>query len=160
MKVYLAGIIPGGKELEQAKEWRTKVIQHYSNWKGSGSNYGTLSFLNPLNGEIETISEDGMTSCVPPKAILTKDYNAIKKCDLFVVNMNTFGVTRPPLGTILEIGMAWEARKVIMMITQDELYKKHPFVSNMVDWYFDSVEDMLEKKAINILYKSFNSAPY
>jgi nucleoside 2-deoxyribosyltransferase len=154
--VYLAGIIDG-KQLNNCKEWRTKIIQHYTNWKDTGKNYGDISFLNPINGE-DQISEDGLTSHVPSKSILSKDYNAIQKCDLFIVNMNTFGVLRPPIGTIMEICMAWQAKKPIIMITQDDLYKKHSFVSNMVDWYFDTVKDMLDAKSINIFYKAFNSA--
>ncbi|MEM4260870.1 MAG: nucleoside 2-deoxyribosyltransferase [Candidatus Woesearchaeota archaeon] len=158
MKVYLAGIIDG-TNIDKCKEWRTKIITHYTNWKNTGKNYGDICFLNPLNGE-DQISDDGLSSHLPGKAILTKDYNAIKKCDLFIVNMDTFGVARPPIGTIMEIAFAYEFKKPVMMITTEELYKKHPFISNMVDWYFDSVDDMLNQKAINIFYKAWHSAPH
>ena len=158
MRIYLAGIIDG-KHISECREWRTKIISHYTNWKGTEKNYGEICFLNPLNGEA-SISEDGLSSHLPSKAILIKDYNAIKKCDLFLVNMNTFGVDRPAIGTLMEIAFAYEFRKPVMMITSDDLYKKHPFVSNMVDWYFDSVDDILTQKAINTFYKAFNSAQY
>lgn len=96
MKVYLAGIIDG-KTIVKCREWRHKIIAHYSNWKNSGKNYGTLCFLNPLNGE-DNISKDGLSSNLPPQAIFIKDYNAIKKCDLFIVNMNNFGAKRIQFG--------------------------------------------------------------
>jgi len=158
VKIYLAGIIDGEK-IKNCKAWRKKITLHYTNWKDSKSNYGNICFLDPVNGE-ENISKDGLTSHVPSKAILIKDYNAIKNCDLVVVNMNTFGVKRPPIGTIMEIAFAFEFKKPIFMITKEKIYKKHSFVSNMVDWYFDSVDDLLEQKAINTFYKAFNSAQY
>lgn len=156
MKIYLAGIIDG-KQIDKCKAWRNEIIQHYTNWKDTGKNYGDVEFWNPINGE-DQISEDGLTSHVPSKSILAKDYNAIKRCDLFLVNMNTFGVVRPPIGTIMEIAFAYEFRKPILMISNEDLYKKHPFVSNMVDWYFDDIQDLLNKKAINIYYKAWNSS--
>jgi len=158
MKVYLAGIIDG-KNIEKCREWRHKVIKHYTNWKNTGKNYGDLCFLNPLNGE-DNVSPDGLTSNVPTKAILDKDYIAIKTCDLFIAYMENFGVERPMLGTIMEIAFAYEFRKPIILISDNELYKKHPFICNMVSWYFDTVDDMLKQKAINIFYKAFNSSLY
>jgi nucleoside 2-deoxyribosyltransferase len=156
MLIYLAGIIDG-KNIEKCKEWRTQIINHYTNWKNTNQNYGDVCFLNPINGENQ-ISEDGLSSHIPSRAILDKDYNAIKKCDLFIVNMNVFGVNRPPIGTIMEIAFAYEFKKPIIMITQDEIYKKHPFVSNMISWYFNSVDDLLNQKAINIFYKAWHSS--
>jgi hypothetical protein len=155
--VYLAGIIDGN-HIDNCNEWRNKIIAKYSNWKNAG-NYGDISFLNPLNGETE-IAKDGLSSNVPSKVILIKDYNAIKSSKLFIVNMETFGVQRPPIGTLMEIAFAYEFRIPIIMIAQEEVYKKHPFVSNMVHWYFDSVDEMLEAKAINQLYKAFHSSQY
>lgn len=153
--VYLAGIIDG-LQIDKCHEWRNKIIKTYSDWKNKG-NYGDISFLNPLNGESE-ISKDGLSSNVPSKVILIKDYNAIKNSKLFIVNMETFGVQRPPIGTIMEIAFAYEFRIPIIMITQDEVYRKHPFVSNMVHWYFNNVDEMIEAKAINHFYKSLHSA--
>jgi nucleoside 2-deoxyribosyltransferase len=157
MRVYLAGMIPKGESLIYAKEWRTKVINYYSNWKNSGKNYGNICFLNPLNGE-DQISDDGLSSNIPSKAILTKDYAAVRSSDLCIFNMDQFGDPRIPFGTILEIGFAYEKRIPSIMITKDDVYKKHPFISNMIDMYFETIDDLLNKKAINIFYKAFNSA--
>lgn len=156
MKIYLAGIIDG-KKIKKCKEWRNKIINHYSDWKGKG-NYGDICFLNPLNGE-DNISLDGLSSNLPPQGILIKDYNAIKICDLFIVNMDVFGVKRYPIGTISEITFAYEFRKPIILISKDKVYKEHPFTKSMVSCYFDTVEDLLKSKTINIFYKAFNSAP-
>ena len=150
--VYLAGIIDG-KNIEKCHDWRNQIINTYSNWKNTQQNYGDIAFLNPLNGETE-ISKDGLASNVPPKAILDKDYNAIKNSNLFIVNMETYGVQRPPIGTLMEIAFAYEFRIPIIMITTDNVYHQHPFVSNMVSWYFESVEEMIKEKSINKFYKS------
>lgn len=158
MYVYLAGIIQGSV-IDKCIAWRKKIVEYYSNWKGSGIPYENLYFLDPCNGE-KNISADGMKSNIPTKFILDKDYNAIKKCDLFVANMDKFGVERPPIGTIMEVAFAYDFHKPIIMITTEEVYKKHPFVSNMVSWYFETVDEMLEAKAINQLYKSINFVQY
>lgn len=158
MYVYLAGIIQGSV-IDECIKWRRTVVDHYNNWKGSGIPYNDLYFIDPCNGE-KDISDDGMTSNIPTKVILDKDYSAIKKCDLFIANMNKFGVDRPPIGTIMEVAFAYEFHKPIIMITDETVYYKHPFVSNMVSWYFKSVEQMLEAKAINQFYKAFHSVQY
>ena len=157
MKIYLAGIIDGEKIIE-CRIWRQQIIEYYSNWKNSGKNYGDVCFLNPLNGE-DSISEDGMNSNIPPSAIFMKDYNAIRKSDLFIVNMDTYGSKRTNIGTIMEIAFAYESKIPILMITTDEMHKKHPFVCSVVNCYFSSVKELLEKKIINTFYKAFNAAP-
>jgi nucleoside 2-deoxyribosyltransferase len=156
MKVYLAGIIDG-KKIKQCREWRAKIIDHYKNWKNSGHNYGNLEFLNPLNGE-DNISADGFTSNLPPSAILMKDYNAIKMSDLFVANMDVFGVKRYPIGTLMEIAFAYEFRKPIILISKEPIYKKHPFVGTMVNCFVDNVDELLKQKIINTFYKAFNAS--
>ena len=158
MKVYLAGLIQGSV-IDKCIAWRKQIVTHYSNWKGLGKPYIDLDFLDPCNGETG-LSDDGLASDVPKKVILDKDYNAIKKSDLFIANMNNFGVERPLIGTIMEIAFAYSFRIPIIMIAREQVYYEHPFVSNMVSWYFNTVEEMLETKAINQFYKAWNSARY
>jgi nucleoside 2-deoxyribosyltransferase len=156
--VYLAGLIQGSV-IDKCIGWRRQVVEHYSNWKGTGKPYRDLEFLDPCNGE-SNVSKDGLSSNLPKRVILDKDYNAIKKCDLFVGNMDNFGVDRPLLGTTMEIAFAYSFHKPIILITKEKVYREHPFVSQMVSWYFETVEEMLENKAINQFYKSWNSAQY
>jgi nucleoside 2-deoxyribosyltransferase len=158
MVCYLAGMIHGSV-IKECKFWRRKIVEHYMNWKGTGQPYKDLYFLDPCCGE-ENVSSDGMTSDLPSKTILDKDYNAVKKCDLLVVNMDTFGIKRAPVGTIIETAFAYEFRKPIIMITDEDVYLRHPFVSNMVSWYFKSVDEMLNAKAINHFYKGWVNPNY
>lgn len=158
MKVYMAGLIEYSV-IDKCIQWRKQIVDHYSNWKNSGKVYGDICFIDPTNGE-SGFSNNGTSTLLPSKVILEKDYMAINKCDLFIANMDSFGVTRPLIGTIMEIAFAYTWHKPIIMITTDALYKNHSFVSNMVSWYFESVEDMLDKKAIQQYFKAWHSAKY
>lgn len=65
-------------------------------------------------------------------------------------------------GTLLEIGFAMYLQKPIILIAankrQEEMLKKHPFLKR--NTIVSSVEELLEKKIINILYKSISGAIY
>jgi len=157
MTVYLAGYIQGAV-LEKCREWRLKIRNHYENWKGAHIPYPII-WLDPMNGE-EEVSKDGMISSVPKQAIFTRDYQCVKKCDMIVVNTDTFGSNRPLMGTIFEIAWAFEWHKPVAMITQEKYFKEHPFLKNNVAWYVNSVDELLEKKVINFFYKGWASAQY
>jgi len=116
MKVYLAGYITGGENLNKCIEWRRKIRNHYDNWKDSHERY-PICWLDPLNsGEGDNISHDGLKSKVPPHAIVHKDYRCVEISDLIVVNMDTFGCNRPLKGTICELSWAWDKKIPIVMI--------------------------------------------
>jgi len=65
-------------------------------------------------------------------------------------------------GTLLEIGFAMYMQKPIILIAankrQEEMLKKHPFLKR--NTIVGSVEELLEKKIINILYKAISGAIY
>jgi len=157
-KVYLAGLIQGSV-IDKCIAWRKKIVDHYTNWKDTGKPYEDLIFLDPCNGESQ-VSDDGLSSNLPKKVILDKDYNAIKKCDLFIGNMDSFGVERPLIGTTMEIAFAYSFHKPIILITNNRVYQEHPFMSQMVSWYFNDVDEMLNAKAINQFYKAWHNAQY
>jgi hypothetical protein len=154
MKVYLAGFIQGSR-MEECISWRKKIREYYvmRSWD--------IEWLDPLNGkEINTISSDGLTSHIPPNAILHRDYKGVVSSDLIVVNMDTFGEERPLTGTMFELAWAWEHHIPIIMITTEQKFINHPFVKNFASMIFSSVDEMLEKKAINYMYKGMVNAEY
>lgn len=154
--IYLAGYI-AGEVIDQCVGWRNKVIEHYMNWKDQGIPY-PIVFLSPCNGEnFSEITPNGLKGCFPSQAIFHKDYTAIEKSDLIVANMDTFGMTRPPVGTISELTIAWTMHKPIILITNDIVYKEHPFIKYFTSWQIDSVDELLEKKVINQFYKALHS---
>lgn len=158
MKIYLAGNISGNK-IDECMGWRKKVREHYENWKGR-EKYPII-WLDPLNGgEIGTIDKEGLTSNLPPEAIVAKDYLSVRKADLIIANLDTFGEERPPIGTICECVWASEMRKPLILVTDNEWYKFHPFMKKFASWVVPSVEDLLDGKIINQFYKAMHNAIY
>jgi len=158
MTVYLAGYI-NGSVIEECIAWRKKIRLHYENWKG-GQGY-PIEFLDPLNGEsLGVISSDGNKGCFPPQMVVHKDYTCVSKSDLIVANMDTFGEARPPIGTLCEVVWAYDLRKSVILISNNEHYTEHPFLKYFSSIIVSSVEELLEKKVLNSFYKSWHSAQY
>lgn len=157
MKVYLAGFIQGSK-LKECTEWRVKIREYYDIWKGNGRY--PIEWLDPLNSGECQISDDGLTSELPPNMIVHKDYMSVKHADLIVANMDTFGESRPLTGTICELAWAYNDHKPIIMITTDRKYAEHPFLKTFASVVVPSVDALIEGRWINKFYKSINSAQY
>ncbi len=153
-KIYLAGYI-SGKKLEECTFWRKQISMHYRalDWD--------IMFLDPLNGkELETIDEEGLHSSIPGKALVHRDYKCVSEADLIIANMNTFGCTRPSIGTTYELAWAWTLRKPVIMITEDENYIKHPFTIDTYSIVVKNVDELISKKYINYFFKGTVNAKY
>ncbi len=153
-RVYLAGHM-SKSELEKTIVWRKEIRSYYVNkdWD--------IVWLDPYNGKcLESISNDGLKSSVPPHAILHRDYKCVQDADLIVANMDTFGSNRSPCGTISELAWAWQMRKPIIMITKDKNYIDHPFMSEFASWIVPDLDTLLKEKVINYFYKGKVSAKY
>lgn len=61
---------------------------------------------------------------------------------------------------MFELAWAWEHHKPIIMITQDEYYKKHPFCMHVVSNFVETVDELLDQKIINFYFKGWNNALY
>ena len=154
MKIYLAGMISGNK-IKECAEWRKKVREHYmmQSWD--------IVWLDPLNGkEFAEITADGLKSDVPAEAIFDRDLLSVKEADLLIVNLETFGETRAPLGTICELAWAGLLRKPIVLITKDKSIIEHPFVKRMASWVVPDIDTMLKEKVVNYFFKGMNNAAY
>lgn len=159
MKTYLCGFICGNK-LASCIEWRKKIRDHYENWKDAGYPY-PIEWLDPLNGDVlSSITGDGLASSVDPHVIIHRDYQSVLKSDLIVANLDTFGEERPPIGTICEIALGWEHHKPIIIITENDKYREHPFLAYFASAFVKNVADLLERKLINYMYKGWVSAKY
>ncbi len=158
-KIYLAGYIQGNK-IEECAGWRKRIREHYDDWKGYGERY-PINWLDPLNGKnFESITGDGLKSDTPPNAIIHRDYRSVTSSDLIIVNMDTFGESRPLTGTICELAWAWDKHIPIIMITTEDIYIKHPFLACFASVIVSSVDELLEKKFVNYFFKGDNSAIY
>ena len=157
LKIYLAGYIQGSV-IDKCTEWRKRLREVYNNW--NGKEY-PICWVDPLNGEdFAEISPDGLKGVMPPHAIIHKDYKCVQDSDLIVVNMNTFGQDRPLTGTICELAWAWDKHKPIIMITDEDKYKFHPFLEYFASWIVPDVDYLIDNKIINQFYKAWSSAQY
>jgi nucleoside 2-deoxyribosyltransferase len=134
--VYLAGFI-NGEKIDECTSWRKKIRSFYLS-KG----WEQLVFLDPLNGdERETIDREGLTSLsIPGKAIVHRDYQSVVNSNLIIANLDTFGATRPLTGTIYELAWAWMKEIPVILITNNHIYTKHPFIVDTASVIVSSVE--------------------
>ena len=159
--VYLAGFIAGQEDiLKQCSEWRKKIVNHYENWKDQ-LDYPII-FLDPLNSkDYEKISIDGTEAeGIDPNAIIHRDYQCVLKSDIIIANLNTFGMSRVPFGTICECAWAFQQHKPIIIISDDPVYAKHPFSRYFASVIVKDVDELLDRKILNYFYKGWNSAQY
>lgn len=153
-KVYLAGFIQGSK-LKECIAWRLKIREHFEAKKYP------IEWLDPLNGKnLASITADGLKSSTPPHAIVHRDWASVNAADLIVANMDQFGETRPPVGTISECAWAFALRKPLILITDDKNFKYHPFLEYFATAIVPSVDVLLKEKLIQYMYKGVVSAQY
>ena len=164
--VYLAGYMSGNK-LEECTSWRKKIRSHYRDYEIDPETDQYVSYpivlLDPFNGkEFTTISKDGVTSHIPGTAIRKSDRMSVKKADIIIANMKTFGETRPMIGTHHEMAWAEEDKKPIILICEEKdfaLYKNHPFTCDC-DYYFTDIQEVIDNKIIETYYKRISGATY
>lgn len=163
--VYLAGYMNGNK-LKETTIWRKEIRNHYKNYEKNEKkeivSYPII-FLDPYNGkEFESISKDGVTSHIPPTAIRKADKMSVNKANIIVANMNTFGESRPMMGTHHEICWALDDDKPVILICSKkdlELYKNHPFTCDC-DYYLTDYKELLDNKILETYYRRIAGAIY
>lgn len=165
MYVYLGGYMSGEK-LIKTLLWRQNIRRKYKYYEvdesGKDVSY-PISFLDPYNGkEFNSIDVKGLTSSLSSNEIYEGDYMSVKKADIIIANMKTFGSDRPMIGTIWELGWADEMRKPFMLIVDEdkkEIYEKHPFTKRAVK-IFTSEKHLVESKILETFYKRTVGAIY
>ncbi len=154
---YLAGYISGNK-LQECTEWRKKIREYYNNWKGKETY--PISWLDPLNGELEKMSADGLSCSLPGKALVHRDHSSVRISNLIIANLDTFGEQRPLTGTVYELAWAWMYKTPVIVISTEKHYVKHPFIIDTASIIVSSVDELLEDKYINYIYKGLVTANY
>lgn len=154
LKIYLAGFM-SEKKLKETTEWRLRVRDYYiaKGWP--------IAFLDPWNGkEINNVTENGLKSNIPPKAIVTRDFDSVSESDLIVANLDTFGETRPPVGTLSEITWGWMMKKPVICITDNPNYFNHPFIKEFCCWIIPNIETLFSERIIDYFYKGVHGSIY
>lgn len=154
--VYLCGYI-NERKIEECRKWRQQIASYfYTNPKWQDK----ISFLDPMNGEVGTITNKGLKCKLPGKALVHRDYNSVKTASVIIANLDTFGEQRPLIGSVYELAWAWQMKKPVIVITKDKNYKYHPFIEDTASIIVSSVEEMLSKRILVYLYKGQVSASY
>ncbi len=146
--VYLAGPILGKTYEDCRYGWRQEVAL------GMHSGITVLSpmrhegHLSEHTGTIEDDVIDNATHFFAgSKIIFAKDVLDIRNCDIVLANF--LGATRPSLGTVSEIGMAYVMGKTIITVMETDNIHRHPFVVEPSALVLDNLDDAIT--AINSL---------
>jgi nucleoside 2-deoxyribosyltransferase len=137
--VYLAGLI--STEYQASIAWRdiaaTKLVA--AGWR----------VLNPMRGKknLAAVSRDGgITSNLSAKSILLRDYNDVRQATVILALLETFDSKRPLVGTLIELGWAWEHHIPVVAVARKKNYlmRKHPFIAEFVSHYCESLPEALD----------------
>jgi len=139
-KVYLAGLI--STERPASLQWRLDIAPKLQE-------LGAY-ILSPMRGKqnlAKTSKDGGITDpALSPKDIILRDFDDVKRADIILVHLDTFGSDRPLTGTIYELGWAWQMQKPVVAIAaaNNLLMRNHPFVKETIAHYCETQDEALE----------------
>ena len=146
--VYLAGPILGETYTDCRFGWRQTVamamlpgITVLSPMRHEGH---LSEHVGPIDDEVINLAEHLFSES---KIIFAKDVLDIRSCDIMLANF--LGATRPSLGTVSEIGMAYILNKTIITVMEDTNIHLHPFMLEPSALVLDNLPDAIT--AINSL---------
>ncbi len=137
--IYLAGPIAGCTKGE-ANDWRKAVKKEFVQ--------GIVG-VSPLRCET-LIGRKYKLGFDDPrfgtsKAIAGKNWFDLGMCDMVLAYLpKELNDKRPSWGTAFEIGAAIEARKPIILVTDDKKLFDHPIAKARIDWIFPDFEPAIE----------------
>jgi nucleoside 2-deoxyribosyltransferase len=143
--VYLAGLI--STEKPASLEWRHVVEAALKD---------RFHVLSPMRGKenlAKTSKDGGITDpTLTAKDIILRDYHDVVASDVVLVHLDSFGSDRPLVGTMFELGWAWDMKKPVVAVAAGNnlLMRNHPFVKETVAHYVESLED-----AVSVLLRHY-----
>lgn len=143
-KVYLAGLI--STDYPESLAWRKHAAVYLDS--------ETISPMRDKQNLADRTTDGGLTATDLTGAdIITRDYHDVSRCDVILVHLETFGSPRPLIGTVCELAWAWQMRKPIVAVVNEDNYvmRNHPFISQMVNHYFTNLSEACD--FINTYYK-------
>jgi nucleoside 2-deoxyribosyltransferase len=154
MIVYLAGFL-GYNTIEDCMRWRRSLCEYY------GVTEMNITFIDPMSGvDPSTVTDGGLKCHIPPHALVHRDYDSVASSDLIIANLDTFGEDRGLCGTLCELAWAWDKHIPIIVITTEDKYIHHPFISYFASAMVGSVEELLESKYIEYFYAGTVTTKY
>jgi nucleoside 2-deoxyribosyltransferase len=137
--IYLAGLI--STAYPETHTWRLiaqDALQEHA------------TVLSPLRGKSDLFEKSKDGGITDPNLssgdVILRDYGDIQQADIMLVNLESYGSTRPMVGTIAELAWAWERRIPIVAIasSSNKLMRTHPFIVSMVTRFFDNLDDGID----------------
>jgi len=134
--VYLAGLI--STDYPESLAWRETA---------QGLLEPEFKVLTPLRDKHNlqhTTPDGGLTSLQwTSKSIILRDRADVEEATVILAHLENFGSPRPLLGTIYELGWAWELNKPVVAIAAADNYlmRRHPFVAETVSFYAETLLD-------------------
>ena len=142
MIVYLAGLI--STDHPESIKWREDACYLL------GRDVPGAAARSPVRGKDLHTSKDGGITVAhtegTSKDIITRDYNDIKLSTVMLVNLNTWGSTRPLVGTLMELAWAWQMQMPVVAFcpADNTLMRTHPFIKECVSHYCETMEEAIE----------------
>lgn len=138
--VYLAGLI--STEFPESLEWRKRIAPILQD---SGFDVRTPLFGKP---HLKSDSPDGgiTSGSATSKSICLRDRRDVRECDIMLTHLETFGSSRPLVGTIAEMAWCWDQRTPVVGIcaVNNYLMRKHPFISEFVSCYVENEDEAVD----------------
>lgn len=133
-KLYLAGPITG-LSWEECTDWRIDVAMQLSNIADCYSPLRHKSYLSDEKYMKDEYTDKFFSS---QRAIFGRDMFDVRSSDILFVNL--LGATRVSIGTVLEIGAAWEGRKTVVIVMEDDNIHQHSMVRELTPWVVSTLE--------------------
>ena len=137
--VYLAGLI--STDFPDTFHWRERahtLLHEHAN------------VLSPLRGKENLFkdSKDGGVNSdhLTSDDVIIRDYWDVRKSDVVLCHLETFGSTRPMIGTPMELSWCWEHHIPVVAVCRptNTLMRTHPFIVPSVSHYVEDVDDGIE----------------
>jgi nucleoside 2-deoxyribosyltransferase len=147
--VYLAGGIAGLPGSE-ATQWRGSAYLALAN--------RNVEALDPMRakealGQQTRISTDfheyeKRGAFFTSKGIMTRDFNDVKRCDALLVNL--LGLTKPSLGTIMELAWAFALQKpaVVCIEQSGNPHDNHPMIHEAMPFRVTTLDEGIDAVAV------------
>ena len=147
--VYLAGGIAGLSGAD-ATNWRADATLRLEP-------YG-VECLNPMRAKrrlsvqaiISTNFKDYEKNGAffTSRGIMTRDFNDVKRCDALLVNL--LGLTKPSLGTIMELAWAYALQKpaVVAIEAAGNPHDLHPMIVEAMPFRVETLNEAIDSVAI------------
>lgn len=105
---------------------------------------GKIECVSPLRGKLDLLNKETSIKHTydhamgTSKAIMKRDHHDVSTCDAVLVNFT--GAKNISIGTVMEIAWAYELRKPVIVVTDNEIHR-HPMIDEAVMYTVPTIEE-------------------